>query len=227
MWIAISFSNLVPRSAQCRTAGCGVCMGAAGLPSSTGQCRDQPVAACPSKTHIRTIPTKECAQAEPAGRDTSPRCAVWAASTATCCYRGRASLDESRVRDRLLSSFAHANFKRVFLPSSPWLFRMYFSDNFFILQTTHWHRAGFIARGNAKQGDKLTPTGHCRKKLASGSCSCQTFSMSGRSNQLQWCSKPRRRRRRRACGAQSMLQSKGSGRASWLLCFRPRAKSTK
>lgn len=76
MWIAISFSNLVPKRAQCRTAGCGVCMGAAALPSFAGQCWDQPVPACPSKTHIRTIPTKEFAQAEPAGRDTSPRCAV-------------------------------------------------------------------------------------------------------------------------------------------------------
>lgn len=127
----------------------------------------------------------------------------------------------------LVSLFSHINFKWVFLPVFTHLPLMYFNDNFFILQPTHWHRTGFVARGDAKQGDKLTPRGHCRKKLASGSCSCQTFPMSGHSNQLQWCSKPRRRRRRRrACGAQSMLQSKGRCSASWLLQFYHSAKNT-
>lgn len=144
-----------------------------------------------------------------------------------CKGCGKGFWGKSRAKDGFVSPFSHANFKRVFLPASPRLALMYFRDNFSILQTPHWHRAGFVARGNAKQGDKLTPTGHCRKKLASGSCSCQTFPTSGHSNQLQWCSKPRRRRRRRACGAQSMLQSKGRGSASWLLQLHRRAKSTK
>lgn len=205
--IAMSFGNGVPKDTQCRTARVW------GL---------QLVVWGPEQDPQRNNANHGAGWARRPGH-LSQTCCL----SHLHCRPGRGSLDESGVKARLLPSFSHANFRRVFLPSSPWLFRMYFRENFFILQTTQWHRAGFVARGNAKQGDKLTPTGHCRKKLASGSCSCQTFSTSGRSNQLQWCSKARRRRRRRACGAQSMLQSKGRGRASWLLRFQPRAKNAK
>lgn len=61
----MSFGNVVPKSTQCRTAGCGVCMGAVAC-----NVRTQPISIFPSKTR-GTIPAKE--PADPAGRATSPR----------------------------------------------------------------------------------------------------------------------------------------------------------
>ncbi|PKU33614.1 hypothetical protein llap_16082 [Limosa lapponica baueri] len=69
------------------------------------------------------------------------------------------SLEECQVGDRPASSFSRANFRGVFLPSLPWPFWVYFSDNFLVLQTSGFRCQRKCQRGRQADTHRPPPKG--------------------------------------------------------------------